>query len=324
MGIVRPASPFGRGVRALLSEGELPVVELKLFESEVEGASTLTQFGDEVVVTQPLDPDLLRHLDVLFVAGDEGDLLNRTARETAEQGVLTLVEGAVGLDGPVVTPERSGAFRSGRERLLNVPRPASYLLAETLRPLTASSTVERAVATVLVPAHSMGERGMEELHHQVVNILNFKEPPTDVFREQLAFNVVLNGTAADGSSAMAEAVAREASSLCGVDVALTVNLVQVSVFHGYSASIWVELKEALEARELAGRFRSAPFERAKKSRAGRAPSPVGIAGSSKVHLGPVRKGRTTGPQGFWLWAVADTTSYDPSRAAIEIAKEVLS
>jgi aspartate-semialdehyde dehydrogenase len=323
VGVVRPGSPFGQRVRELLGEGELPVTELKLFESDLEGSATLTQFGDEVVVTQPLDVDLLPHLDVLFVAGGESDLINRTARETAEQGVLTLVEGAIGLDGPVVTPDRGGDWRSGRERLLNVPRVASYLIAETLRPLAESSKVERAVATVLVPAQSLGDRGVEELHQQVLHILNFKTPPTDVFHEQLAFNVQLAGTTAETSAAMAEAVAREASSLCGFDSVLAVNLVQIPVFHGYTASIWVELEDPLEAKEVSARFRRAPFESARAARTARAPSPVGIAGSSKIHLAPVRKGRSTGPRGFWIWAVADTAIYHPAEAAVEIAKELL-
>lgn len=324
VGVIAPGSPFGQRVRAQIEEGELPVVELKLFNSTIEGVSTLTQFGDDVVVTQPLDPDLLRHLDVLFVAGEESDVLNRTAREAADDGVLTLVEGAIGLDGPVVTAAKWDALRSGKERLGNVPRVSSYLLGATLRPLVEAYSVVRAVATVLVPAYVLGDRGADELHQQVVHILNFKTPPTEVFHEQLAFNVKLAGASADATPAMAEAVALEASSLAGAGDVLTVNLVQVPVFHGYAASLWVELEEAVEPKELRARFTAASFETSKTARAARAPSPVGIAGSESIHVGPFRKGRGQGPAGFWIWVAADTTAYEPAAAAVAIARNVLS
>jgi aspartate-semialdehyde dehydrogenase len=312
-------------VRVLLGEGELPVVDLKLFESERVGEAMLTQFGDDVVVAQPLDPDLFPHLDVLFVSGEESDLLNRSAREAAEAGPLALVEGAVGLDGPVVTPDRIDTFhsgRSGRDRLLIVPRPASYLLGASLRPLVEPYRIERAVATVLVPAHEQGDPGAAELHQQVVHILNFKSPPTEVFHEQLAFNVRLAGSGPDGGAA-AESVALEASQIAKLEGALTVTLVQVPVFHAYAAAIWVELGAHAEPKDLRARYREALFESPRTGRAVRPPSPVGVAGSEKVHIGPIRKGRANGPPGFWMWAVADTTSYDPASAAIEIARALL-
>jgi aspartate-semialdehyde dehydrogenase len=309
-------------VRALLGEGELPIVDLKLFESELEGGSTLTQFGDDVVVTQPLDPDLFPHLDVLFVSGEESDLLNRTAREAAEAGVLALVAGAVGLDVPVVTPDRIDTIRSDRDRLLIVPRAASHLLGASLRPLVEPYRIARAVATVLVPAHEHGDPGAEELHQQIVHILNFKSPPTEVFHEQLAFNVKLAGSAADGGAA-SESVALEASRLAGLGDVLTVTLVQVPVFHGYAATLWIELAAHAESRDLRARYREARFEFEKTGRAARPPSPVAAAGSEKIHIGPIRKGRANGPPGFWMWAVADTTSYHPASAAIAIARALL-
>src|SRR3989304_4116769 len=91
IGIVSPRSPFGQKVRKLLSEGELPVIELKLFESDAEAGASAPQFGDDVVVAQPIDPNLFPHLDALLVGGNDSDLLNRVAAQAGEAGVLPLV-----------------------------------------------------------------------------------------------------------------------------------------------------------------------------------------------------------------------------------------
>jgi aspartate-semialdehyde dehydrogenase len=322
IGIVSPRSPFGQRVRQILGEGELPTIELKLFEGDAGEGATLTQFGDEVVVTQPIDPDLFPHLDAVLVGANESDLLNRLAAEAAEAGTLTLVEGALGLGGPVVTGESFEELRSSGSRLGIVPRVESHLLGATLAALGKLHPISRAVATVLVPAQSLGDPGAEELHQQIVHILNFKAPPTEVFHEQLAFNVRLLGTTERGLN-LADSVAWEASRLAGIEGVLTVSLVQVPVFHGYSATLWVETEERVDAKAIKAAFRSKPFESAKSSRGARSPSPVSAAGSELIHIGPARAALASAPAGFWLWAVADTTAYDPAAAAIAIVRSVL-
>jgi len=323
IGIVNPTSPFGQRVRKLLGEGELPVIELKLFASEGEEGATITQFGDDVVVTQPIDPDLFPHLDALLVGGNDSDLLNRVAAQAGEAGVLTLVEGALGLGGPVVTSERFEELRSSGSRLGILPRVESYLLGATLSAIGVRHPIERAVATVLVPAQSLGDPGASELHQQVVHVLNFKAPPTEVLREQLAFNVRLLDTSEAGLS-LADSVAWEASRLAGIENGLTASLVQVPVFHGYSAALWVETKDHVDAKTIRAAFRSKPFEGAKSARGAKAPSPVSAAGSPTIHIGPARAAVASGPSGLWLWVVADTTAYDPASAAMEIVRSVLS
>jgi aspartate-semialdehyde dehydrogenase len=322
VGIVGPRTPFGQRVRKRLSEGELPVIELKLFDSDGEEGTTLTQFGDDVVVTQAIDPDLFPHLDALLVGAGDSDLLNRVAAEAGEGGLLTLVEGALGLGAPVVNSSRSEKLRSSANRLGILPRVESYLLGTTLAAIGEGHGIERAVATVLVPAQSLGDAGAEELHQQIVHILNFKAPPTEVLREQLAFNVRLVA-ALEGSLALADSVAWEAAHLAGIEGALTVNLVQVPVFHGYSAALWVETKDRVDARTVRALFRSKPFESPKSARGTKTPSPVSAAGSDAIQIGPIRASAGGSPPGFWLWAVADTTAYDPAAAAIEIVRSVL-
>ena len=322
IGIVSPRSPFGQRARTLLGEGALPVIELKLFESGSEAGATITQFGDDVVVTQPVDPDLFPQLDALLVGGNDSDLLNRVAAQAGEAGVLTLVGGALGLGGPVVTPERFEELRSSSSRLGILPRIESHLLGATLSAIAEVHGIERAVATVLVPAMSLGEPGAAELHQQIVRILNFQTPPTEVFDEQLAFNARLLG-ASDAGLSLADSVAWEASQVAGIEGALTVSLVQVPVFHACSAAIWVETRDAVDAKSIRGAFRSKPFESPRSGRGAKAPSPVSAAGSETIHIGPIRAAVVSGSNGFWIWAVADTTAYDPADAAIQILRSLL-
>lgn len=326
VGVVNPTTAFGGRVRELLSEQHLPVIELKLFESEADGKATLAQFQDEVIVTQPIDPDLFPHLDVLFFAARDTDLMNGMAMEAAAEDVLTIVQGAIALDAPVMAPGIQDAELAS-ERLVAVPRMTSYLVGVVLARVHASLGVARANATVLLPVGDRGAPAEAELHEQVVNILSFKSPPTDVLGEQVAFNVNIagGGDAGPKSSALAETVAMEAARLAELD-SVTVNLLQVPVFHGYAASIWVELEDAAEQRAIVAAFREPPFV-LDTARTAKAPSPVSVAESNRIHIGGIRRPREvskTSRPGFWVWAVADTTAYDPALAAVELAKTALS
>lgn len=319
VGVVNPRTPFGERVRELISEQHLPVIELKLFESEIDGEATLTQFNDEVVVTQPIDADLFPNLDVLFFSGDDSDLMNRLATDAAGDDVLTFIHGAVALDAPVIAPSVNDDMLAS-ERLVAVPRMASYLLGSVLRRANASLGVSSATATVLLPAGEQGAAGADELHQQVVNILNFKSPPTDVFGEQVAFNVGLPGRGAK-VAALAETVSSESARLAGVD-AVTVSLVRVPVFHGYAVSVWIGLDNPAEGRAITAAFREPPFA-VDTGRAAATPSPVGVADSNRIHVGGIRRPAESSTPGFWLWAVADTPLYDPALAAVELAKSAL-
>ena len=324
VGVVNPQTPFGGRVRELLSEQHLPVIELKLFASETDGEATLAQFHDEVVVTQPIDADLFPHLDVLFFAGGDTDLMNRIAMEASGDNVLTFVEGALALDAPVMVPGIQDAELLS-ERLVAVPRMASYLVGAALHRVHASLGVARANATVLLPAGERGAAGAQELHEQVVSILSFKSPPTDIFGEQIAFNVnIAEAGAGAKSAALAQTVAMEAARLAELD-SVTINLVRVPVFHGYAASIWVELDEPAEQRAIVAAFREPPFT-IETARTAKTPSPVSVAESNRIHIGGIRRPlevSSVSRPGFWLWAVADTTAYDPALAAVELAKTAL-
>ena len=46
------------------------------------------------------------------------------------------------------------------------------------------------VATVFEPASEHGQKGMDELHEQTVNLLSFQPLPKKVFDTQVAFNMV--------------------------------------------------------------------------------------------------------------------------------------
>jgi len=324
--VVSPLSPFGQRLRALLESDDpvLPVIELKLFDGQPNATSTLTQFENEVLVTQALDPDVFPSLDVLFVGeGTSAEVLAQATRAAA-QGVLTLVAGGQ-VEAPVAAVGLNERFLAEGARIIGAPAGASILLGKVLETLGDTFEVARAQATVLLPASELGNAAVEELHLQVVQLLNFGAPPTSVIGEQLAFNLLTPPTGI-GSSELT--VAKEVSTLVGVEEdRVAVSLLLAPVFHSYAASLWVDLAEpattAKVMKALGSRddLDTEPHYQTSDGTA-RLISPAGIAGSKRVHIGVVRPdGRRKGS--FWLWLAADSIAVDAAQNALELAESLL-
>src|SRR5207245_9466382 len=71
-----------------------------------------------------------------------------------------------------------------------VAHPIAVALALLLVRIQAVSPVRRQVTTVFEPASEHGQKGMDELHEQTVNLLSFQQLPKNIFDVQVAFNMV--------------------------------------------------------------------------------------------------------------------------------------
>src|SRR5204862_735633 len=71
-----------------------------------------------------------------------------------------------------------------------VAHPAAVVLALILLRAHRAGKVKHAVAIVFEPASEHGQKGMDELHEQTVNLLSFQQLPKKIFDVQVAFNMV--------------------------------------------------------------------------------------------------------------------------------------
>ena len=106
--------------------------------------------------------------------------------------------------------------------------------------------MKQAVATVFEPASEHGQKGMDELHEQTVNLLSFQQLPKNVFDVQVAFNMVarygeqsvpaLATVQASRAQALSENCCRRRCCQCRRCL-----LVQAPIFHGHAFAIHLEL-----------------------------------------------------------------------------------
>jgi aspartate-semialdehyde dehydrogenase len=305
VGILGPLSPAGRRLREVLQERAFPITELKLFQASGSNEATLTEFEGEILVTQALDPDLFPRLDVLFLAEPApGVVLERARRE----GVPTLIlEGDD--EAPLMTP-RLNQRSVPEPTFLKMPRPAALVLGSVLAAVAHKFHLRRASATVLAPAAERGPAAMEELQQQTINLLSFRPPPTAVFGDQLAFNLLPGGAGDDGD---AEIVSRQAAAVAELTAPVAVNLVWAPVFASYAVSMWLDLAEEPPPAEVEKALASSRFLKLQRpGKRSKQLSPLSAGGLEGVQVGPVR----AQAGGYWIWIAADLQAVHPADQAV--------
>jgi aspartate-semialdehyde dehydrogenase len=319
IGIVGATSLLGKELADELQESLLAASDFVLLDEEEEAAGQVTAVGDEASFVQKIDATSFKRMDFVFFAGSEDSTKqywNEAKRAGASIVDLTYaLEPESGV--PVRAPFVADALRKKSESQPNLTttavvaaHPAAVMLALIAARLKGALAVEGFAATVFEPASQYGREAMDELHQQTVNLLSFKDLPRDQYDAQVAFNVLPSlGEGAKVRLAESEDRIRRHYGAIGGQLggglpALEVQLVQAPVFHGYVASVLVDLKDATTAAgvetALMGESVDVIAEESDP------PSNLSAAGQEDVMV----RVRASGGVGatsrrFWLWLAAD-------------------
>jgi aspartate-semialdehyde dehydrogenase len=297
--VVGASTLLGKELAEELSKSTKAGWELTLLDAAAAGGQ-MTSAGDEVLVIQTVSAESFEGVDVVFFAGEAA-----TAGEfwkAAHATGASIVDLTGALEGmPGVQLRSAWMETEGRPDLAMVAVVAVHpmagvlaLIEARLRPLG----LTRLVATVLLPASELGSAGVDELQQQAVGLLTFKPLEKDVYDAQVGFNLLnaLGDEAKVDLEKTRMTIARQAAALAaGVDV-LALQVVQAPVFHGYTASVFVETASRADESDVRKALLGGVLTMATED----APSNASAAGGSEVLVSV----RPTG-DGFWLWMAAD-------------------
>src|SRR5580658_1198469 len=196
LAIVGAGSLKGKEVAEVLNDRNFPSIDVKLLDDE-EALGKLETVGDEVTFIQNVRTEQFLNIDFTFFASDpESTRKNFKTVRDAGSAIIDLSS--------ALEDEPDASVRSPWiERQLGQPlipqlqpgpavaaHPAAVVLALLLLRAQKAAPVKRAAATVFEPASEHGQKGMDELHEQTVNLLAFQQLPKNIFDTQVAFNMV--------------------------------------------------------------------------------------------------------------------------------------
>lgn len=308
--IVGAASLKGKEVAEVIEQRNFPALDIKLLDDD-EALGQLEALKDEITFIQGVRAEQFEHVDFTFFASDaECTLKNWKPVAKSGSAIVDLsyaLEDEAGASirapwlerqlGQVATPE----LQPGP---VVIAHPASVALGLLMLRLQSAASVKRAVATVFEPVSERGQKGMDELHEQTVNLLSFQQLPKNLYDVQVAFNMVsrYGEQAPSAISSVERRIANHYRRIVGDRVvAPSLVVLQAPVFHGYAFSMNMQFENAVEmqavSNALAGEHVSivrSPDE---------APNNVNSAGQGEILV-------TVNPDSndensVWIWAACD-------------------
>lgn len=307
--VVGGASLKGKELADMLSERNFPAIDVRLLDDD-ESIGQLEATGDEINFIQSVRSEQFSNVDFTFFASDaECTRANWKRARDAGSAVIDLsgaLEDQPGAQVRSVWMERERGEPWQPELQPGpcvVANPAAVILAILLTRAGKAGPIRGAVATVFEPASEQGQKGMDELHQQTVNLLSFQALPKDVFDEQVAFNMVARyGANSRLSLAALEArIRRHYQKISASDMPHpAVMAVQAPVFHGYAVSIFLETDQAVEVDQLAQALSGDHVTLASPESQ---PTNISTAGQADILVS--LRSDPNRPNGLWLWAAAD-------------------
>ncbi|MBK9166705.1 MAG: hypothetical protein IPM24_04495 [Bryobacterales bacterium] len=311
---------LGKELREVCSELALPM-ELVTLAASDEDTGKITQIGDEAAILGRLDAQTLSEARVVFLAGSPESTRRVVSVNTAAK-LIDLTYATEGIAGAVLrAPVLEDA--PGEGNVAMIAHPAAATLALVLRELHRLAGLKHAVANVFEPVSERGRAAIDEMQSQVLQMLQFKSPPKEIFDAEVAFNI-LPRYGKDSPFKLEHAEARIVRHLeallapSGTPVP-SLCLMQAPVFHGHSFSLWFQLERDLEVtrieEEVTGthvHVRPADVT---------PPDMFNVATRMDVTAGAVRRDPRE-PHAYWMWIVTDNLRMHAQNAVL-VARESL-
>ena len=324
--IVGAGSLKGKEIAEMLNERNFPAADIRLLDDD-EALGQLEAMGDEITFIQRVRAEQFENVDFTFFASDQ-DSTRRSWKDAREAG-SAIIDLSAALENEAGASVRSLWVERERGQLAPpelqpgpcvTAHPVAVTLALLLLRLRKIGTIRRVVTIIFEPASEHGQRGMDELHQQTVNLLSFQPLPKDVFDAQVAFNMVARyGQKSQPTLDSVEArIRRHYHKIAGSDAPeFSLMLLQAPIFHGHALSVFVEMEDAVDisamSQTLAGDHVAIPTAEEES------PSNVSSAGQPDIQLSlktdPVQS------NSIWLWAAADNLRIS-ALTAVECAESM--
>jgi len=313
--IVGSTSLLGKELQEMLESRSFPAGKLTLLETE-EYAGLLQEFAGEIQITQVISPDAFDDIDIAFFTCSP-EIMRAYVASGAGFPDLTIDLTQTGNEGTLYLHGISDARLLRPTGYFVNPHPAAIAIGRVLSDLHNAFTVQSAAVTILEPASERGTAGVDELQEQTVNLLNFQHVRNKVFNGQLAFNILPEQEASTRTEVR---IFEQLTTILGRTFPQPMLMaVQAPIFYSYAFSMFVHLLEPPGYEELSAHLRRNAAISLHPISGG--PSPVGIVGTDKVHVGVLRS-NITADRWYALWLVADNLRIAASNA-IQTAEHIM-
>jgi aspartate-semialdehyde dehydrogenase len=310
LAIVGAGTLKGKEVAEVLSDRNFPSLDIKLLDDD-ESLGQLETVRDEITFIQSVRSEQFENVDFTFFASDPE--CTRKNLKTVRKAGSAIVDLSYALEDEPGSVVRSPWIERqlGRTLALElqpgpsvVAHPAAVVLATLLLRAQKIGGVRQVTSMVFEPASEHGQKGMDELHEQTVNLLSFQQLPKKVFDTQVAFNLVsrYGEQSMPSLAAVEQRILKHYRRIAGESAIVpSLLLVQAPIFHAHAFALHMEMDRPADVAEVS---RALAGEHVNLTQlADEAPSNVSAAGQNDILVSVHPDNHHS--NAVWLWAAAD-------------------
>lgn len=326
--VVGATGAVGQEFLHLFEARNFPIASLKLLASKRSVGTKLRFRGTDIEV-QELTADAFEGVDIAFFSAG--------ASRSREFVPIALEKGAIAIDNssafrmdpsvPLVIPEVNGELITPEHRLYPVANCSAIILLMAVAPLRKLGTIERLIVSTYQSASGAGAAAMRELEAQTREVLEGKDPISNVLPHVYAFNLFSHNTAINehGYNEEEWKVIQESRKMMGMpDLKINVTCVRVPIPRAHSESVTVEFAgPAPSVEAVRDALRHAPGVRLVDDREGNVfPMPRDASGIDDVLVGRIRAD-VSNPHAICLFVSGDQLLKGAALNAVQIAERLL-
>jgi aspartate-semialdehyde dehydrogenase len=230
-------------------------------------------------------------------------------------------------DVPLVIPEVNPDAIAGytKRNIIANPNCSTIQMLVALKPLHELATIKRIVVATYQSVSGAGKEAMDELFTQTRAVFVNDEIKREVFRKQIAFNVIpqIDLFMEDGVTKEEWTMVAETKKILDTKIKVSATCVRVPVFIGHAEAVNVEFEKEISAGEARAALKKAKgITVIDQQHEDGFITPVECAGEDNVFVSRIREDISV-ENGLNLWVVADNLRKGAALNAVQIVEVLI-
>ncbi|MFY9287359.1 MAG: aspartate-semialdehyde dehydrogenase [Alphaproteobacteria bacterium] len=324
--VVGATGNVGQEMLKTVAEREFPIADMIALAS-IKSAGSEVSFGeDDVLTVQDLAKFDFKGVDIcLSSAGAK--ISAEFAPRAAKAGCIVIDNTShfrMDPDVPLIVPEVNAKAIAGytKRNIIANPNCSTIQMLVALKPLHDLATIKRIVVSTYQSVSGGGREAMDELFSQTRAVFVNDALTKEVFRKQIAFNVIpqIDVFMEDGMTKEEWKMAAETKKILDPKIKVTATCVRVPVFIGHSEAVNIEFEKPISAAEARAALKKAPGVTVIDHQHEEGfVTPVECAGEDATFVSRIREDITV-ENGLNMWIVSDNLRKGAALNAVQIAE----
>lgn len=324
LAIIGATGAVGREMLKILAERNFPIGELKLLASSRSAGKKIEYMGKEYTVEE-VTKDSFNGMDIVLGAAS-----NAIAKEMAPHIVAA---GAVFVDNssafrmdkdvPLVIPEINPEDAKAHKGVIANPNCSTIITLVAVNALNKLSPIETMVASTYQAVSGAGAGGPVELMEQSRAVLDGGEIVSNVFTNQIAYNLIpkIGGDSGNGYTTEEMKMQNEGRKIMHLpELLVSCTCIRVPVVRSHSISVVVKTRDKVSVEDARNIIASAPGCKLVDDLDNNVlPMPIDTSDQDIVYVGRIREDLTC-DKGINIWCCGDQVRKGAATNAIQIAE----